>query len=53
MTTADQVISVYNFTNSNFKLSVPKFSFKASHQAIKLLFMKYKGVKTLLTVFEN
>ena len=51
--TADQVISMFYFSNSNMKLSVPQYSFKTNSQALKVLFLKHKGTKALVAIFEN
>ena len=51
--TADQVISVFYFSNSNLRISVPQYSFKTNYQPLKILFLKHKGTKTLVVVFEN
>ena len=49
--TADNVVSVYAFSNSNFKISVPKFSLKMAQRPLKIVFIKQKGVKLLAVAF--
>lgn len=51
MATADGVVSMYSFSTSNFKLSVPRFSIKMSQNPVKLCFMKQKGTKLLIVGF--
>lgn len=45
---ADSMISMFSFSSSNFKMSVPKYSLKLAEKPIKVLFMR----KLLLVAFE-
>lgn len=49
--TADHVISVFAFSNTNMKISVPKYSFKLNDKPLKVLWMKKKGSKLLIIGF--
>ena len=53
ISTADNVMSLYSFSNQNFKLPVPKFSIKLNKKPIKCLLMKHKGIKLILVAFSD
>jgi hypothetical protein len=48
---ADQVVTHYALSNSNFKLMAKKYSIKMGEQPIKADFMRVKGQKMTIIAF--
>ena len=44
---------MYTFSNSNFKISVPKCSIKLTQNPVKMAFMKQKGTRLLVVAFPD
>ena len=53
MVGADQTVTHYVLSNSNFKLMVKKYTMKMGNQPIKVEFLRVKGQKMTILAFEN